>query len=225
MAFHKAANDFQVTLNGAIGPTDVTITVTGDLTPIASILPVYLSIESEIIEVTAVVSQDMTAVRGTQGTAGAAHADLVAVDCNVTAAQINELIDDKQDAGGSVFGSDYNQAIKVADESSASTTPVLYHSFVTPILPAGSYLLTAYNVISGGSTSQIYFRELTIDAVQVEYVQQEPKDANNQLAWSVPYQFTVPSDASVTIELNYGKISGATNATMKQSKFILWRVF
>ncbi len=224
MAFHKAANNFQVLLDGAIGSGDTSINVTGSLSPISSILPVYLTIENEIIEVTNIVSQTLTVVRGAQSTSAAAHPDTTPLNLNVTAAQINELIDDKQDAGGNVFGSDYSFVTKVGDESSASTTPVIYHTITTPVLPAGTYRLDNFMTLAGGSPSQIYFAQITVDSVVSSYTQQEPKDANNQISWTPFNQFTLLADASVTINAEYGKVSGAATMTIKESRITYWRV-
>jgi hypothetical protein len=224
MAFHKAVNDFQVILDGDITGGATTITVSGSLSPISAILPVYLTIESEIIEVTAVVGQDMTAVRGVQGTSGVAHLDTTPVNLNITAAQINELIDDKQDAGGSAFGSEYAFFQKVGDESSISITPVIYHTVNTPVLPAGTYRIENMAILAGGSPSQIHFAQVTVDGSISSYTQLEPKDANNQESWTPFNQFTLLSPASVTINLEYGKISGTAALIIKESRITYWRV-
>lgn len=224
MAFHKAANNFQVALDGDINNSTTTITVTGSLAPISSILPVYLTIENEIIEVTAVVGQDMTSVRGVQGSSAASHLNTTAVRLNITADQINELIDDKQDAGGSAFGAEYAFFSKVADESTASTTPVIYHTVTTPVLPAGTYLLNNFATMAAGSPSQIMFAQVTVDGGVSSYTQYEPKDANNQQSWTPFNQFTLLSDASVTLNLEYGKVSGAAAIQIKESRISYWRV-
>ncbi len=211
-------------LDGAIGTGDTAINVSGSLAAISSILPVYLTIENEIIEVTNIVSQTLTVVRAAQATSAAAHADTTPLNLNITAAQINELIDDKEDAGGNVFGSEYSFASKVGDESSASITPVVYHTITTPVLPAGTYRLDNFMTLAGGSPSQIYFAQITVDSVVSSYTQQEPKDANNQISWTPFNQFTLLADASVTINAEYGKVSGAATMTIKESRITYWRV-
>jgi len=225
MAYHKAANNFQVALDGDITSTATTIPVTGSLTPIAFILPVYLSIENEIIEVTAVSGQNMTAVRGVQDTAQTAHLDTVVLDLTVTAAQINELIDDKQDSGGNVFGSEYDYQVKVGDESTTVIGVVPYHTVVTPVLPAGSYRLDTMTVVTGGATSQTHQVQVTVDGAIESYKYDEPKDPNNQKTWTTFYQFTLASPASVTIVTSYGKVSGAAAVILKESRISYWRVF
>jgi len=224
MAFHKAANNFQVLLDGAIGSGDTSINVTGSLSPISGILPVYLTVENEIIEVTNIVSQTLTIVRGVQSTSAAAHADTTPLNLNITAAQINELIDDKEDAGGNVFGDNYSFVTKVGDESSSSTTPVVYHTITTPVLPAGTYRLDNYMVLTGGAPSQIHFAQITVDSTVSSYTQIEPKDANNQESWAPFNQFTLLADASVTINAEYGKVAGAAAVTIKESRINYWRV-
>jgi len=224
MAFHKAANNFSVVLDGDITGGQTSIDVIGSLSSISSILPVYLTIENEIIEATAVVGQTITAVRGVQSTAPTAHLDGQSVDLNITADQINELIDDKQDAGGTVFGAEYAYFNKVGDESSNSNTPIVYHTVITPVLPAGTYLLNNLAIISGGSPSQIMFAQVTVDGNVSTYVQYEPKDANNQQSWTPFTQFTLLSDASVTVNLEYGKVSGAAAIQIKESRISYWRV-
>lgn len=224
MAFHKAANNFTVTLDGDITGTATSADVTGSLSAISSILPVYLTIENEIVEVTAVVSQTLTMVRGTQGSSGVPHTSGTNLDLNITADQINELIDDKQDTGGSVFGTEYAYFNKVGDESSASTIPVIYHSVTTPVLPAGTYLLNNFASIAAGSPSQIMFAQVTVDGNISTYTQYEPKDANNQESWTPFNQFTLLSNNSVTINLEYGKVSGAAAVLIKESRISYWRV-
>ena len=224
MAFHKAANNFQVTLDGDINNSTTTIPVIGSLAPISSILPVYLTIENEIIEVTSVAEQNLTAVRGAQGSSPASHLDTTPVRLNITADQINELIDNKQDVGGSVFGEEYAFFNKAGDESTNSTTPVIYHTITTPVLPAGTYLLKNYAVHSGGSASQIHFLQTTVDGSVSSYTQIEPKDSNNQDAWTPFDQFTLISPASVTINLEYGRLSGTSAVIIKESRISYWRV-
>lgn len=224
MAFHKAANDFQVSLDGDITAGQTTITVTGSLSPISGILPVYLTTESEIIEVTGIAGQDLTVVRGAQSTAAVAHLDTTPLSLNITAAQINELIDDKQDAGGVAFGEGYAFFSKVGDENTASLTPVVYHTVTTPVLPAGTYRLENMAVIGGGSASQMQFAQVTVDATVSSYMQEEPKDSNNQQSWTPFNQFTLLSDASVTINLEYGKVTGTTPVIVKESRITYWRV-
>jgi len=225
MAYHKAANNFQVALDGDISPSATTITVTGSLTPIAFILPVYLSIENEIIEVTAVSGQDMTATRGVQSTAQTAHLSTTVLDLTITAAQINELIDDKQDGGGNVFGSEYAYVTKVGDESTTVIGTVPYHTVVTPVLPAGSYRLDNLAVVSGGSASQTHQVHVEVDGVVVSDKHDEPKDPNNQKTWTTFYQFTLASPAAVTIVLAYGKVTGTAAVILKESRISYWRVF
>jgi len=225
MAYHKAANNFQVALDGDISPSATTITVTGSLTPIAFILPVYLSIENEIIEVTAVSGQDLTATRGVQSTAQTAHLSTTVLDLTITAAQINELIDDKQDSGVSAFGSEYAYVSKAGDESNSSTSPLVYHTTTSTTLPAGTYRLENLAVIAGGSPSQIQFAQVTLDGNISSYTQFEPKDANNQHTWSTFVQFTLASPAIVTINLEYGKVAGNSAVIIKESRITYWRVF
>ena len=224
MAFHKAANNFQVTLDGDINNSTTTIPVIGSLAPISSILPVYLTIENEIIEVTSVAGQNLTAARGAQGSSPASHLDTTPVRLNITADQINELIDNKQDVGGSVFGEEYAFFNKAGDESTNSTTPVVYHTITTPVLPAGTYLLKNFVTIAAGSPSQIMFAQVTVDGAVSSYTQYEPKDANNQQSWTPFNQFTLLSPASVTLNLEYGKVSGSAAIQIKESRISYWRV-
>jgi hypothetical protein len=225
MAYHKAANNFQVALDGDISPSATTIAVTGSLTPIAFILPVYLSIENEIIEVTGVTGQNMTVIRGVQDTASIGHLSTSTLDLTITAAQINELIDDKQDGGGSVYGSDYSYVAKVGDESTVSVGPVVYHTVTSTTLPAGTYRLENMAVVSGGSASQTQYAQITVDGSISSYMQDEPKEPNNQHTWTTFSQFTLASPATVTINLEYGKIAGNVAVIIKESRITYWRVF
>lgn len=97
MTQHKQINNKTLTLNGAINASTTSITVTGTTTDVDSAKPIYASIETEIIEITGVAGQVLTVVRGVQGTTAASHADLTTMSFFHTAANINELIDEKQD--------------------------------------------------------------------------------------------------------------------------------
>ena len=97
MTQHKQLNNKTLTLNGAINASTTSITVTGTTTDVDSNKPIYASINAEIVEITGVAAQVLTVVRGAQGTTAASHADLDTMSFFHTAANINELIDEKQD--------------------------------------------------------------------------------------------------------------------------------
>jgi hypothetical protein len=224
MAFHKLSNNFSVTLNGAIGANDTSINLSGILTPITSILPVYLTIEGEVIEVTAVVGQTATVVRGQDGTSNAAHADATPVEAFMIAAHFNELIDGKEDTGSSpVFGTNFYSDKITSQLGNATTTPLTYHSFITGVLEAGTYFIAAYSACTGGAASQMGFRRIKIDGTDFSYMQWEPKDINNTDPWAPSGIFTSTGGAS-TIILEFGKVSGSSAITMIESTFTLWRV-
>ena len=101
---------------------------------------------------------------------------------------------------------------------------MLFRSVNTPILPAGTYLLQNYAVQTGGSANQTHFMQVTVDSSVEGYIQLEPSDPNNQHPWSLTSRIILLSDASITINLEYGKISGASTTIIKESRITYWRV-
>ena len=87
---HNVKNNAQSTIADTAGISDIatSMIVAEDNFPAA---PFWLTIEDEIIEVTAKSGNTFTIARGRQGTIAAAHANETAVKLMVTAEQITEL--------------------------------------------------------------------------------------------------------------------------------------
>ncbi len=88
-----------------------------------------------------------------------------------------------------------------------------------------AFCASACASISAGSPSQIMFAQVTVDGNISTYTQYEPKDANNQQSWTPFAQFTLLSDSSVTVNLEYGKVAGSASIQVKESRISYWRVF
>jgi len=225
--YHKGINDYGLTLDGAVTNIQTTFTVNESPAAIDPLKPVYLAIESELVEVTAISGNDMTVVRGVAGTSASSHLDATALALHITAEQINELIDQKQDIDTlPVFGGNYETDSKVAVESSNANLPgVLYHSLVTGVLPAGGYILLSHSQMTVDNGTSFGFRRILLDAVEIFISQVETKDTNNDNDLSPHVPFTIGvGGLTHTIELYYGKISNAANANMLNNRFTLWRV-
>jgi len=91
--YHKALNNYVLTMDGAVNDSTTTFTVLESPADLTAKLPVYMNVGSEIVEVTGVSSNDLTVVRGVADTTAGAHDDGDSLRLNVIAETINELID------------------------------------------------------------------------------------------------------------------------------------
>ena len=92
MTFLQVKNRAQTTLAAAASSTDTSISVT-DVTPFPSTTPFHITIDDEILEVTAIDTDNnaFTVTRGAEGTTAADHDAGAAVELRVTAQIISDL--------------------------------------------------------------------------------------------------------------------------------------
>jgi hypothetical protein len=136
MPFHKALNNYSLTLFANIGTIDTSFQVvesTAELTTaINENKEVFLSIGTEVVSVTAVNGQTITVLRGEDGTTPSSHNANDLLECFVVAEQINELhsgFDSKVDkvVGYGLSQEDFTGTLKTkldGIESGAQVNPI-----------------------------------------------------------------------------------------------------
>ncbi len=113
MTQYRQVNNITITLNGALDNSQVTMLVTGSTSDILANTPVLAVIENEIVAITGGTGQTLNITRGQDGTTGAAHADTSTVSLFHCAANINNLIDEKEDkvAGKGLSENDFTNTL------------------------------------------------------------------------------------------------------------------
>lgn len=93
MIYHRAINNYSLTLTSAVDNIVTVFTVNESPIALPAVLPVYISIGAELVEVTDVSVNDLTVVRGVSGTTATPHDAGTLLRLTIVAETINEIIE------------------------------------------------------------------------------------------------------------------------------------
>lgn len=136
---HKQIDNLILVLSGNITASQLTATVTGDVSNIDSYKPLYAYINAEKIEVTAVGGQTLTIVRAVGNTIATPHTFGDEIRFNAVEEHVNELIEEKVDkeSGKGLSSNDFTNLDKgnlttAYNHSQSAHAPADANNYVHP---------------------------------------------------------------------------------------------